>query len=98
MRDERRAALLFHPSSLSPHPYSATPFSISSFQTFGGVIGISICRTPRCQRASTTALAIAAGAPTVADSPTPFAPIGWCGEGVQVLSVSHAGVSIDVGT
>ena len=46
-------------------------------------MGISILRTPRCHRASTTALAMAAGAPTVADSPTPLAPMGWCGEGVH---------------
>ena len=43
-------------------------------------------RTPRCHSASTTAFAIAGGAPTVADSPTPFAPIGWCGDGVTVLA------------
>jgi hypothetical protein len=27
---------------------------------------------------------MAAGDPTVADSPIPFAPIGWCGDGVTV--------------
>ena len=54
-------------------------------------------RTPRCHSASTTAFAIAGGAPTVADSPTPFAPIGWCGDGVTVLSTSQAGVSTAVG-
>src|SRR5207249_10908425 len=64
-------------------------------QTLAGVIGMSTWRTPRCQSASTTALAMAAGAPTVADSPTPLAPSGWCGEGVHVLSVSHFGVSTD---
>ena len=63
-----------------------------------GVAGISMCRTPRWARASTTALTIAGGAPTVADSPTPLAPIGWCGEGVTVLSVSQFGVSMAVGT
>ena len=35
-----------------------------------------MCVTPRCASASTTAFAIAGGAPTVADSPTPFAPNG----------------------
>src|SRR5215470_14790945 len=77
--------------------YSATPFALRMFQTFSGVIGISMWVTPRWARASTTALAIAGGAPTVADSPTPLAPSGWCGEGVTVLSVSHFGVSIAVG-
>ena len=52
------------------------PFSWRIAQTFWGVIGMSMFRTPRCHRASTTALAIAGGAPTVADSPTPLAPIG----------------------
>src|SRR5215510_4184913 len=58
-------------------PYSSeTPWSRRHFQTFAGVIGILIWRTPRCHNASTTALTIAAGAPTVADSPTPLAPKG----------------------
>ena len=57
-----------------------------------------MCVTPRCRSASTTAFAIAGGAPTVADSPTPFAPSGWCGEGVMVLSVSQLGDSSEVGT
>src|SRR4030095_16650639 len=82
----------------APAGYSATPFSRRMFHTFSGVIGMSMCRTPRCASASTTALAIAGGAPTVADSPTPFAPSGWCGDGVTVLSVSQFGVSIAVGT
>src|SRR5262245_60707403 len=76
----------------------ATPFSCRIAQTFGGVIGMSMLRTPRCHSASTTALAIAGGAPTVADSPTPLAPIGWCGDGVTVLPVSQCGVSMAVGT
>src|ERR1051325_1278794 len=78
--------------------YSATPFAFRSCHTFSGVTGISTCVTPRCESASTTAFAIAGGAPTVADSPTPFAPNGWCGEGVMVLSVSHFGHSSAVGT
>src|SRR5947199_379800 len=56
--------------------YSETTWSRRHFQTFAGVTGISIWRTPRCHNASTTALTIAAGAPTVADSPTPLAPKG----------------------
>jgi hypothetical protein len=30
-------------------------------------------------------------------SPTPFAPIGWCGDGVVVQSVVQCGVSTAVG-
>ena len=56
--------------------YAVTPFSWRIAQTFWGVIGMSMLRTPRCHSASTTALAMAGGAPTVADSPTPLAPIG----------------------
>ena len=44
-----------------------------------------------------TAFTKAAGEPTVADSPTPFAPIGWCGDGVTVSRVSNRGVSHAVG-
>ena len=57
-----------------PHP--ATPFSRNTSHTRSGRIGISICVTPKCASASTTAFAMAGGAPTVADSPTPFAPNG----------------------
>ena len=73
------------------------PDSWRMAHTFWGVIGMSMLRTPRCHSASTTALAMADGAPTVAHSPTPFAPIGWWGYGVIVLSVSQAGVSTAVG-
>ena len=55
---------------------AVSPFSLRIAQTFWGVIGMSMWRTPACQSASTTAFANAGGAPTVADSPTPFAPIG----------------------
>ena len=37
------------------------------------------------------------GEPTVADSPTPLAPIGWCGDGVTVKPVSQSGTSSEVG-
>ena len=45
-------------------------------QTFAGVNGMSACRTPNGLSASITAFTTAAGEPTVADSPTPLAPIG----------------------
>ncbi len=79
-----RCPLWLHLPREGPHqtaggdipPYSATPFSLSISHTRSGLIGISTCVTPRCASASTTAFAIAGGAPTVADSPTPFAPSG----------------------
>ena len=52
--------------------------------TRAGVHGMSMCVTPKGASASTTALTTAGGEPTVADSPMPFAPIGWCGDGVTV--------------
>ena len=41
--------------------HSVTPWARSSFHTLAGVIGMSMWRTPRCQSASTTALAMAGG-------------------------------------
>jgi hypothetical protein len=61
------------------------------------VTGISRCRTPSGESASTTAFTNAAGLPTFGLSPTPLAPIGWCGLGVTVLPISQWGVSSDVG-
>ena len=68
------------PSPHPPHgppsspPHSPPPFALRTSQTRSGRIGISICVTPRCASASTTAFAIAGGAPTVADSPHPLRP------------------------
>ena len=58
-----------------------------------GVHGMSMCLTPS---ASQIALTIAGGEPTVADSPIPLAPIGWCGDGVTVKPVSQSGTSTAV--
>src|SRR6516225_10969498 len=79
------------------YTYSATPLSFKICHTFQGAMGMSMCLTPKCDRASTTALTNAAGEPTLGDSPTPLAPMGWCGDGVQVLPVSQVGVSTAVG-
>ena len=46
-----------------------------ALHTFAGVSGMSACRTPNGRSASSTELTIAGGDPTVADSPTPLAPI-----------------------
>ena len=59
---------------------------------------MSTWRTPNGERASTTALMIAGGEPTFEDSPTPFVPSGWCGDGVTVSPSSQSGTSIDDGT
>ena len=45
-----------------------------------------------------TALTTAGGEPTVADSPTPLAPMGWCGDGVTVSPSSEDGHSSAVGS
>jgi len=77
----------------------ATPFSLRIFQTFSGVNSGCRCgarpggrgRRPRRWR-------LAGGAPTVADSPTPLAPNGWCGDGVTVWPGLPFRVSTAVGT
>jgi hypothetical protein len=65
--------------------------------TRAGVQGMSMWVTPNGARASTTAFTTAGGEPTVADSPIPLAPMGWCGDGVTVWPVSQSGTSIEVG-
>ena len=67
-------------------------------QTRAGVHGMSMWSTPcvACS-ASITALTIAGGEPTLGDSPTPFAPSGWCGQGVTVSPSSKSGHSSAVG-
>src|SRR2546423_7139427 len=85
-------------SSASDMTYSAAPFSFNAAQTLSDVTGISIFVMPRWATASITALTKAAGDPTVADSPTPLAPMGWWGEGVTVWKISNLGVSQDVGS
>ena len=44
--------------------------------TRSGVAGMSMCRTPRCATASTTAFWTAGVAPMVPASPMPFTPSG----------------------
>ena len=73
--------------ALTSARHSVTPWSRRIFHTFGRrdrdvdvahARGATARRPPRWRSP--------AGAPTVADSPTPLAPSGWCGEGVTVLS------------
>ena len=54
---------------------------------------MSMCFTPRCETASTTALWIAGVEPIVPDSPMPFAPSGLRGLSVWVLLTSKLGSS-----
>src|SRR5487761_96517 len=77
--------------------YSVTPFERNAAHTLSDVTGMSMLVIPYGESASITALTYAAGEPTVADSPTPLAPSGWCGEGVTVWPISNLGVSIDPG-
>src|SRR5262249_49583581 len=78
--------------------YSVTPLDLSAAQTLSEVTGMSMFVIPYGASASITALTYAAGEPTVADSPTPFAPRGWCGDGVTVSKHSNRGVSHEVGS
>src|SRR5207253_4683721 len=99
-RERARLARVSEPHRLSQHvvAHSASPAWCSAAHTLSGVTGISRSRIPAWASASTTAFTYAAGEPTVADSPTPFAPMGWCGDGVTVSPSSNAGVSHEVGS
>ena len=78
--------------------FRAPPFLLLALRpTRPGVQGMSMWRTPNGASASQTAFTIAGGEPTVADSPIPFAPSGWWGDGVTVWPVSHSGTSSAVG-
>src|SRR5262249_59987582 len=97
-RERKRRPLGSQTAGLDERVHSARPTSFSACQTLSGVSGMSMLRTPACASASITALTYAAGEPTVADSPTPFAPIGWGGDGVTGWPSSNAGVSHEPGS
>ena len=65
--------------------------------TRSGVQGMPTWRTPRCERASTTALCTDGVEPMAPDSPIPLAPSGFRGVGVSVLAVSKKGNSAALG-
>src|SRR5207247_894467 len=65
----------------------------SAAHSRAGVSGMSRCVTPRCASASTAALTTAGGMPMQPASPTPLAPSGLRGEGVQVFSIMTCGTS-----
>src|SRR5207248_2952524 len=73
------------------------PFPCRACQIFSGVRGVSIWRTPTWDRASITALAMATGAASVGNSPMPFAPRGFMGDGVSRVSRVNAGVVLALG-
>ena len=63
-----------------------------SFQIFCGVSGMSMCRTPNGESASTTEFTTAGEHPIVPASPTPFTPSGFTGDGVSVWLLSIHGM------
>ena len=67
-------------------------------QTRSGVAGIWMSFTPRCERASSTALITAGAAAIVPVSPTPFTPSGFVGLRLSVRSSSYEGSSAADGT
>ena len=76
-RDARRLELGGARASRGSITAAAPPSRAASPSTRGRACsGMSMCRTPSGSSASHTALTIAGGEPTVADSPIPFAPIG----------------------
>ena len=65
-----------------------------AFHTRSGVHGRSTWTTPSGASASSTALCSAGVATTVPDSPTPFTPSGFQGDGVSISIVSNATSSV----
>src|SRR5262250_496690 len=63
-------------------------------QMTSAVAGISICRTPNSDSASTSALATAGIAPTVPASPAPLTPSGLVLVGTGLLLIAIAGKSL----
>src|SRR5437016_5619505 len=90
--------LAFHGAAIDPELENVllrgAHLLCTAFQTAWGVYGGSIWRTPRCHRASTIALPIAAGGPIVPVSLPPFTPSGLLGAGVQMKSVRSIGMSL----
>src|SRR6266446_3760407 len=73
--------------------YFAWPSRIAR-QSRSGVAGISMCRTPRWESASTNALATAGMAPTQPASPAPLTPSGLVLVGTGLLFTSTALISL----
>src|SRR5690606_30478814 len=73
--------------------FSLPRASLIAFHTRSGVAGISMWRTPRWDRASTTAFCTAGVAPIVPASPMPLTPSGLTSVGVSMVSSSKLGSS-----
>src|SRR5712691_5803697 len=69
--------------------------SLIAAQTLAGVVGMSMCLTPRWLTASMTAFCMAGAAPMVPASPIPLAPSGLAA-GVSLASSSKLGSSAAV--
>src|SRR5207245_11402739 len=74
-------------------PLCLSPTAARAAHTRSGVRGMSMCRMPRCDSASTTAFWTAGVDPIVPDSPIPFAPRGLVGLGVSVVALRTCGLS-----
>ena len=70
--------------------------SLIAVQTRSGVVGMSMCRTPRCATASMTAFCTAGVAPIVPASPMPLTPSGFSVVGVSLATSSKLGSSAAV--
>src|SRR5215470_8148758 len=80
-----------------PHSHWCRPSLSAAIHVRQLSCGIGMLVEPRNAKASFTALEKHGTPPTFGLSPTPLAPIGWCGDGVVVKSTSHFGVSTAVG-
>ena len=67
-------------------------------RTAAGISGVRVILAPNGARASSTALAIAAGGEIAPPSPMPFTPSGLRGDGYSRWIVSISGRSVAVGT
>src|SRR5215813_13188676 len=67
-----------------------------AFHTRSGVVGMSMCRTPRWETASMTAFCTAGVAPIVPASPMPLTPSGLYVVSVTISTSSKLGSSVAV--
>ena len=96
LEGERKQVTVLFADLMCKHP-RYVPCSCKACQILSGVRGVSIWRTPTCDSASITALAIATGAASVGNSPMPLAPRGFRGDSVSTVSRVNAGVVLALG-
>src|SRR5271156_5214006 len=100
-REEKLRVLSTPRTVLLTHPFGIYLKRGNSFHFFfriaaitrRGVIGVSLTSAPIAERASRTALAIAAGGATAPPSPMPFIPYSVWGVGVWRWPILIAGIS-----